>query len=105
MPLHLRLSKNLWGGIGGPKPSNFRSKTSDMCGGFRRNFEEISTLPEQTAAQRRSLGAVKRGKNSKKWQRHFFDTLGRGSLWLPRLVYSICISQHFLIEFGYCTGA
>jgi len=71
----LRLSKKLPGGIGGPKPSNFRSKTSDMCGGFRRYFEEIPSLPEQTAAQRRSRSAVQRGKNSKKWQGHFFDTL------------------------------
>ena len=39
------------------------------------NFEEIPSLPEQTAAQRRSRSAGKRGKNSKKWQSHFFDTL------------------------------
>jgi hypothetical protein len=39
------------GGIGGPKPSNLKSQTSDMYGGLRRNFVEIPSLPEQTAAK------------------------------------------------------
>ena len=36
--------KNPPGGIGGPKPSDFRSQTSDMCGGLRWNFDKNSFL-------------------------------------------------------------
>ncbi len=49
-PIVQTINKPL-GGIGGPKSSDCRSKISDMCGDFRRNFEEIPTLPEQTAVK------------------------------------------------------
>jgi hypothetical protein len=47
------------GGIGGPRPSDWKSEISDMRGDFGRNFDEIPTLPEQTTAQWRSRCAVK----------------------------------------------
>jgi hypothetical protein len=46
-----RLSKNIAGGIGGPKSSNFRSQISDMCGDLRGNFAKIPSLPEQAPAK------------------------------------------------------
>ena len=57
------------GGIGGPKPSDCRSKISDMCGDFRRNFEEIPTLPEQTAVKTEGFSSSGEGK----WLCHFVD--------------------------------
>ena len=62
--------------MGGPKPFHPGSQISNMCGDLRWNFEEIPSLPEQKAAKTRSGFAVQRGKNSKKWLCHFFDTLG-----------------------------
>ena len=53
------------GGIGGPKPSDARSQTSDMCGGLRKNFEEILSLPEQTAAKGVAFCSVAREKLNK----------------------------------------
>ena len=76
-------------------PSNYRSKTSDMCGSFRRDFEEIPSLPEQTAAQRRSRSAVRRGKNSKKWQSHFFDTRAERVIFY-KIALSFIVTIHTL---------
>ncbi len=73
----LRLAFSATGGASATKPSNVRSKIGDMCGDFRGNFEEIPTLPEQTAAQRRSLCAVPRGKISNKWLCHLFEMPSR----------------------------
>ncbi len=47
------------------KPSNARSKISDMCGDFRRNFEEIPSLPEQTAAKTAGFCSAVREKLNK----------------------------------------
>ncbi len=40
-----------------------RSKISDMCGDFRRNFEEVPTLPEQTAVKTEGFYSAAREKN------------------------------------------
>ena len=47
--------KDLMGGIGGPKLSNGKPQISDMRGDLRGNFEEIPSLPEQTAAKAQLL--------------------------------------------------
>jgi hypothetical protein len=39
-----------------------------MCGDFGRNFDEIPSLPEQTAAKTQFLQCSE-GKNSTKWRR------------------------------------
>ena len=58
----LRLSTNL-GRYWRAEVLQLRSKISDMCGDFRRNFEEIPTLPEQTAVKTEGFSSSSEGKN------------------------------------------
>ena len=44
-----------------------------MCGDFRRNFEEIPTLPEQTTVKTEGFGSSSEGKTPQIGAGHFVD--------------------------------